>query len=271
MKKTKQLKVKYLFNDIFKGTNPKYVEEENYNIIFGQRNNTIEGYMSFTDCKYTSDSFWNKREEKEFLKYGDIIINSLGGGTCGRVGFFDIQGRRILTDGIPFILRTKNPNKYLYYVLKSSQTELEKLSIGATNQVSLLAENLKNFKVNILTDENEQNKVVLILDKKISEINSVIKKTKETIEDYKSYKQSVITEAVTKGLNKNVEMKDSKIPWIGFIPKEWKVLKIKNTATLKLLRFLIDIYFFDLEDLSSSISSFGCSSVSFIHPFNQPN
>lgn len=73
----------------------------------------------------------------------------------------------------------------------------------------------------------EQEKIVNYLDKKVADIDLIIEKTKATIEDYKKYKQSIITEAVTKGLNPNVEMKDSGIEWIGQIPKHWKKINPK--------------------------------------------
>lgn len=79
----------------------------------------------------------------------------------------------------------------------------------------------------LLPNQNEQKKIVDFLDEKVGEIDSVIAKTKETIEDYKRYKQAIITEAVTKGLNPNVEMKESRIEWIGEIPKEWNIWKLK--------------------------------------------
>ena len=55
--------------------------------------------------------------------------------------------------------------------------------------------------------KDEQEKIAKLLDNKISEIENVIEKTKETVEDYKKYKQSLITEVVTKGLNKKMSMK----------------------------------------------------------------
>lgn len=78
----------------------------------------------------------------------------------------------------------------------------------------------------------EQEKIANYLDKKVTDIDLIIEKTKVTIEDYKKYKQSIITEAVTKGLNPNIEMKDSGIEWIGQIPKHWEVTKLKNITNL---------------------------------------
>ena len=229
----RKMKVKYLFKDIFKGTNPQYVEEENENIVFGQRNNTKEGKMSFVDCKYTNNQFWNSRNEEEFLKFGDVIINSLGGGTCGRVGFFDILNKKILTDGIPYILRPKKQNKYLYYVLKSNQTEFENMSIGATNQVSLLAEDLKNYQVEIIDNELSQRKIAEFLDERILEIDNIIQKTKDTIDDYKKIKYSIIFDKITKGMKKSIKLKETGNIHIGKIPSNWSAKKIKYIFEIK--------------------------------------
>lgn len=73
----------------------------------------------------------------------------------------------------------------------------------------------------------EQRKIADFLDEKVADIDSVIAKTKETIEDYKRYRQAIITDAVTKGLHSDVEMKDTDSEWIGEIPKQWKVTKVK--------------------------------------------
>ena len=75
---------------------------------------------------------------------------------------------------------------------------------------------------------NEQKKIADFLDKKVSEIDNIIEKTKETIEDYKKYKKSIIIKLVTKGLKTDVEMQDTDSEWIGKIPKHWKYVRIKT-------------------------------------------
>lgn len=82
----------------------------------------------------------------------------------------------------------------------------------------------------ILPPLSEQKRIADFLDSKVTEIDKIISETKASIENYKEYKQSVITEDVTKGLDKNVPMKDSGIEWIGEIPCEWKVSKIKYVS-----------------------------------------
>ena len=78
----------------------------------------------------------------------------------------------------------------------------------------------------------EQQKIVNFLDEKVKKIDNIIDKTKESIKEYKKYKQAIITEAVTKGLDPDVEMKDSGIEWIAKIPKNWEIFKIKYVAEL---------------------------------------
>lgn len=73
----------------------------------------------------------------------------------------------------------------------------------------------------------EQNRIVEQLSPKVVMIDRIIEKTKQSIEEYKRYKQSLITEVVTKGLDKNVKMKDSGVEWIGEIPEHWSNIKIK--------------------------------------------
>jgi type I restriction enzyme S subunit len=73
-----------------------------------------------------------------------------------------------------------------------------------------------------------QKKIADYLDDKCGKIDQAIEGQKKIIEKLKEYKQSVITEAVTKGLDPNVPMKDSGIEWIGQIPKHWKIVKLKT-------------------------------------------
>lgn len=79
----------------------------------------------------------------------------------------------------------------------------------------------------------EQQSIATYLDKKCGEIDELITLQEEMITKLQSYKQSVITEAVTKGLDKNVPLKDSGIEWMGEIPECWNVVKIKYLAKIK--------------------------------------
>ena len=77
-----------------------------------------------------------------------------------------------------------------------------------------------------------QHRIADYLDRKCSQIDSIIARQQEVIEKLKAYKLSVITEAVTKGLNPDVPMKDSGVEWIGEIPEHWDFRKIKNCCLI---------------------------------------
>jgi type I restriction enzyme S subunit len=75
-----------------------------------------------------------------------------------------------------------------------------------------------------------QSRIATYLDQKTATIDHIIEKTKESIEDYKLYKQSLISEAVTKGLSPDMKLKDSGVEWIGEMPEHWAISKIKHVA-----------------------------------------
>lgn len=80
---------------------------------------------------------------------------------------------------------------------------------------------------------SEQKRIAEYLYRKCSEIDSIINETEKTIEEYKTLKQSVITEAVTKGIRGDRPMKDSGIEWIGEIPNTWNCIKLKYCSKIR--------------------------------------
>lgn len=81
-----------------------------------------------------------------------------------------------------------------------------------------------------MTTEEEQKLIVEALDTSIDQVDSLISNQEQQIEKLKAYKQSLITEVVTKGLDRSVPMKDSGVEWIGEIPQRWKVKRTKFVA-----------------------------------------
>lgn len=96
----------------------------------------------------------------------------------------------------------------------------------------LLNQELINNALIVFPPLSEQQKIANYLDKVCGEVDEMIALQEQMIEELKAYKQSVITEAVTKGLNPDVPMKDSGIDWIGEVPEGWKICRIKNVAAL---------------------------------------
>lgn len=114
----------------------------------------------------------------------------------------------------------------LHYLRYSSSFIIENAQTNIYNAKILNQDLIKNAYVPF-PPIPEQHRIAAYLDSECAKIDDVITKTKATIEEYKKLKQSVITEAVTKGIKPDREMKDSRIEWIGEIPKEWNTSLIK--------------------------------------------
>lgn len=113
-------------------------------------------------------------------------------------------------------------NTIFYYYVMSVYTEQFELYSAGTTFKEISANNFGNFKI-VFPAFYEQQKIANYLDKKCAEIDSLSSDIQSQISILEDYKKAVITEAVTKGLNPDVEMKDSGIEWIGEIPNLWSI------------------------------------------------
>lgn len=123
--------------------------------------------------------------------------------------------------------------KFLSYYLKSSSFAEDVLRRTNSNtQGNVGKDSLVNATI-VLPSIIEQTQIVNFLDAKCSDINAMLSKTRASIEEYKKLKQAVITQAVTKGVRGEREMKDSGVEWIGEIPAEWKIQRFARVAEVK--------------------------------------
>lgn len=118
---------------------------------------------------------------------------------------------------------------YFYYCMSIFTEQFELVSAGTTFK-EIAASTFASFLLPC-PPLSQQNEIVNFLDKESSRIDSMLSKTRSSIEEYKKLKQAVITQAVTKGVRGERKMKDSGIEWIGEIPKEWGRTKIKMIAS----------------------------------------
>ena len=120
--------------------------------------------------------------------------------------------------------------KFLSYYLKSSSfTEDVLRRTNSNTQGNVGKDSLVNATI-VLPSIIEQTQIANFLDAKYSDINAMLSKTRSSIEEYKKLKQAVITQAVTKGVRGEREMKDSGIDYIGQIPSEWFFGKLRNVG-----------------------------------------
>ncbi len=165
---------------------------------------------------------------------GDIVLRLTdlqNDHTSLRVGRATEQG--IITSAYTTLHPVDYDNsKYLYYILHSFDLKKGFYGMGSGVRQGLNYDEVKTLKVP-LPPKATQQRIAEYLDKKVSEIDSIIEESKKSIEEYKGWKQSVIFEAVT-GKNLNCKKKDSGIEWIGEIPENYKLIRLKFLLKEKL-------------------------------------
>ncbi|HCC07352.1 MAG TPA: restriction endonuclease subunit S [Clostridiales bacterium] len=162
---------------------------------------------------------------------GEAILIAGDGVGAGKV-FHYINGKFDYHQRVYNVHKFKNIlGKYLYYYMAENFCkEIEKGNAKSTVD-SIRLPMLMNFPI-AFGKTAEQQIISDYLDEKCIKIDTTIEKQNAVIEKLKSYKQSLITEAVTKGLDKTARMKDSGIEWIGEIPEWWEVRKMKFMGEL---------------------------------------
>lgn len=189
-------------------------------IIFLTSNN-IHGTM--LDCcseisKYiTTDRYSILGGAK--IALGDIIYCLRG--SVGNCAINKEATEGTVASSLVDIRPTKIHPEYLNYILQSPINSVQTLAyMNGSCAANLSAENVANYYF-IEPPVTKQRIISAFLDSKCSEIDSIISDIQSQIEALEEYKRSVITEAVTKGLDPDVEMRDSEVQWIGMMPTHW--------------------------------------------------
>ena len=168
------------------------------------------------------------------VKPGDVLLN-ITGASIGRCYYTSNDFLRGNVNQHVCIIRPKrriaNP-AYLHYCLISDQGQ-EQIDLTQTgvNREGLTIEEIKNFSFDIPSKE-EQQRIVDYLDAKLSAIDKRMAVLEKQQDAYARLKKSMIHQAVTRGLNPNVRLKDSGIEWLGMIPEHWEELHLKNCVAI---------------------------------------
>lgn len=166
----------------------------------------------------------------QILRKNDFIFKmiDLQNISTSRVGLSQYTGL-VSPAYIRFTPRKKDSfNKFVYYYLMSMYYNCVFNNLGGNGVRSALnASDMGRLMIPYPKIET-QHQIATYLDQKCTQIDALITNQQKQIEKLKAYKQSLITETVTKGLNPDVPMKDSGVEWIGEIPEDWKVIRVKN-------------------------------------------
>lgn len=173
--------------------------------------------------RYVNRSYLESNPQS-LVQMGDFIMadTSEDREGCGNCAYIDVED--VLFAGYHTIILRSNynaDNKYLAYLfLTDSWRSQIRKSVSGVKLFSISRRILGS--VSVLLPDNTK-PIVHYLDSKCSQIDTLIQNVQTQIEKLKTYKQSLITEVVTKGLDPTVPMKDSGVDWIGEIPEDWEV------------------------------------------------
>lgn len=165
------------------------------------------------------------------VETGDLVIHAMDA-FAGAIGISDSPGKcsPVCSICTPII---KLDSHYYAYLLRTYARlgYIESLATG-------IRERSTDFRYSTFANSPlvcptvcEQQKIANFLDQKVSQIDSILDNTKKSVEEFKKYKQALITETVTKGLNPDIKMKDSGIKWIGEMPEHFNLGRIKLFTT----------------------------------------
>ena len=169
----------------------------------------------------------NAHDDRKLVCKGDFVINSRSDrrGSCGISSYY---GSVSLINTVLAPRSDMNPVYYnwLFHTIEFSD-EFYKWGHGIVDDLWTTGwQEMKKIFIPV-PPLSEQNAIANYLDKKCAEIDKLTADIKTQIKVLENYKKSIITETVTKGLNSNVEMKDSGVEWVRKIPVAWKCIKIK--------------------------------------------
>ncbi len=144
------------------------------------------------------------------------------------VGFSAIMGVDMATtqDFVNWVCGVSLRPEYLLYVFRSMQHELARLTMGSTHQTIYMPD-VGRFSTPI-PPIPEQDRIVEFIREHAKKIDSLVEKKERLIELLQEKRSALITRAVTKGLDRNVAMKDSGVEWLGEIPANWQVRRVRH-------------------------------------------
>lgn len=171
------------------------------------------------------------------LHHGDLLIEKSGGGDSapvGRIVRYNYNDKATCSNFVHFIRVNKfNDGNYLFYYFYAMYAN--NVNILFFNQTT----GIQNLKIGEYIGQmiytpilNEQTAIATYLDTHCAKIDNLISIQQKRIALLQELKQSVITHAVTKGLNPNVEMKQSGVEWIGDVPKHWELVRTRYLCNL---------------------------------------
>lgn len=187
----------------------------------------LDGGIDWENCVHVPMKRWEEAKDIQ-IEEGDLLITK--DGTVGKVAIVkDMPGETSLNSGVLRIMPIEGySRRFLYWVIQSEEfwNWFNYKNAGNSTIIHLYQGDFAEF-LYAFPDYAEQEAIADYLDKHCAKLDSIISDLEQQIETLQKYKKSLITETVTKGLDKSVPMKDSGIEWIGKIPEHWDAKRLK--------------------------------------------
>ncbi|EAI5529843.1 restriction endonuclease subunit S [Campylobacter lari] len=180
----------------------------------------------YDNCLKTKE----KEKLKQFLISNNDILIALSGATTGKIAFCNTDNKAYINQRVA-IVRSKL-KLVKYYFLTRGFSLLIELACNGSAQPNISTKEIGEFKIP-LPPLKEQEQIANFLDEKCEQIKNFIEKKEKLISLLKEQKQAFINKVTTKGLDKNVNFKDSGIEYLGEIPQHWEVRKLKYITYLR--------------------------------------
>lgn len=208
-------------------------------------------YLDFSKCSYLS---WKKYHESPEIKVypGDVLLVKTA--SVGKCTYVDKIPKECTVNPQILVLKEHNDNpKFITYFFHTpiGQSYIDCYKVGSTIP-TISEEKIGAFRF-VFPPLSEQEAIASYLDKRCGEIDKVITTQERRIELLREMKQSIITRAVTKGINPNANMKDSGAVWIDKIPSHWEIVPLKRKARVILGKMLQSVPKQDSDSLENYI------------------
>ena len=191
-----------------------------------------KGSINWDTCVHVPMRRWEEARDIQ-IENGDLLITK--DGTIGKVAIVkNMPGKTSLNSGVLRIMPIEGySRRFLYWVIQSEEfwNWFNYKNAGNSTIIHLYQGDFAEF-VYAFPNYAEQESIADYLDMHCAKLDSIISDLEQQIETLQKYKKSLITEAVTKGLDKSAPMKDSGIEWIGKVPETWDIKRIKYISTL---------------------------------------
>lgn len=207
---------------------PEFIDE---GVPFLSVDGIQDDKLIFEGCRYISKRDHDQYKSKCSPQKNDILLGKAA--SVGKVAIVDVDFEFNIWSPLALIRANKKIlPRYIYYSLKSDFLQDQVYILSTSNtQHNLSMDDIPKLWF-ATPNVKYQQKIISFLDGKTAKIDKLVRNNKKQIELLKERRQAIISQAVTKGLNPKVKMRDSGIDWLGEIPEEWELKRLRFLCRL---------------------------------------